>query len=395
MSLTLPGFALDPFSDELLAEPYDYYRQLRDAGPVVHLDKYGFVAVSRFDDVRAALRDWRTFSSAEGVAFNDVMNQDVKTSILGLEPPVHDASRAEMTSRLRLSEIRDIAPLADRNADEMIAALISRGPFDAVTDLAEPFVAGVAGDLLGIPESVLDAFVSGSTGGFTMMGPINQRWHDATPVLQRLFEIMQKLTKDDMRPGSVGWSILDADERGEIPEALKGQAARGQLIWNFMGAAFDTTINAIGNIIWLLATHPEQWDLLRSDPSLIPSAINEGVRHESPIQIWSRFCPAGATVSGAAIAGGTRVAIMIGAANRDERHYHDPELFDIRRNPVDHLGFGHGIHLCVGAPLARIEITSVLTALIQRARSVDLAGQPTRRANNTTRGFANLPVLIS
>jgi cytochrome P450 len=390
MSLTLPAFDLDPFSDELLLEPYAYYRTLRDAGPVVRLDKYGLAALARFDDVRAALRDWRTFSSAEGICFNDIMNQDVKTTVLCMEPPDHDAGRSTMTSRLKLSEVRSIIPLADQRADEMVAAFVKQGSFDAVTDLAEPFVAAIAGDLLGIPDSVLELFVNGSTQGFTMVGPMNDRWVAASPVIQALFEAMGKLTKSDMRPGSVGWDILDADERGEIPESM-----RTQLIWNFTGAAFDTTINAIGNILWLLATNPDQWELLRDDQSLIPAAINEGMRIESPIQIWSRFCREDTSVNDQTIPGGTRVAILIGSANRDERHYPDPETFDIRRNPIDQLGFGHGIHLCVGAPLARIEIASALTAILKGVRSINLLGEPTRRLNNTTRGFQNLPISVS
>jgi cytochrome P450 len=167
------------------------------------------------------------------------------------------------------------------------------------------------------------------------------------------------------------------------------------LIFNFMGAAFDTTINAIGSIIWLLATNPSQWDALRGDPSLVPSAVNEGMRRESPLQIWGRFCRESTPVDGATVPEGTRVAVMIGSANRDERHYPDPDRFDVRRNPGDHLGFGQGIHLCVGAPLARIEIASVLGALVKKVRTIELAGDPVRRLSNTTRGFESLPVAVS
>jgi len=390
MSTTLPVSDLDPFSDELLNEPYEYYRSLRDAGPLVYMERYDMVAAARFEDVRAALRDWRTFSSRRGNAFNDLMNQNVAGTITSLEPPEHDAVRGMMTERLKLSEMRSVAPIADHRADEMVGALVERGTFDGVKELAEPFVAGVVGDLLGIPESVLDLFVAAGSEAFTLMGPMNDRMKAGMPLFYELIEVMQKLTKEDMRPASIGWSILEEAERGVIPEKTPFQ-----LLMGFTGPAFDTTINAIGNAMWLLANNPDQWELLRGEPSLIPAAINEVVRCESPIQIWGRFAFEEAMVDTATVPGPIRVAVVLGSANRDERHYHDPDTFDIRRNPADQVGFGHGIHLCVGAPLARVEMTSVLKALLRSVRTLTLTGDPTRRLNNTTRGFENLPLAVS
>jgi cytochrome P450 len=389
MAPELPTFDLDPFSDELLANPYDYYRDLRDSGPVFSLPKYNVLGIARFSDVRAAFRDWKTFSSTEGPSFND-FNKPSKDTVLCMEPPDHNEARAVLTSRLRLAELQSARTIADRKAEEMVNALVERKSFDAMGDLVEPFVSSFVGELLGIPDSHLEIFVTGSSAGFTAVGPPNQRTMDALPTLGQLFAAMGDLTKADMKEGSIGWDILDADERGEIPEAM-----RAQLMYNFTGPAFDTTINAMGNIMWLLATHPDQWKLLRGDPSLVAAAINEGMRIESPIQIWSRYCFEDTRVQGTTIPGGTRVALFIGSTGRDERHYLDPDTFDIRRNPTDHLGLGHGIHLCVGAPLARIEIASVINAFLKRTQSLELAGDPTLRLNNTTRGFANVPITVS
>ncbi|MGH7624871.1 MAG: cytochrome P450, partial [Gemmatimonadaceae bacterium] len=180
-----------------------------------------------------------------------------------------------------------------------------------------------------------------------------------------------------------------ARERGETSdsEAL-------QLLFQYLGPAFETTINAIGNTLWLLARHPAQWQLLLRQPELIPSAINESLRLESPLQVWSRVAREDVAVGGAEIPAGTRVAMFLGAANRDERHYPDPEAFDVRRNPADHLAFGNGIHTCVGAPLARLEIGSILNAISGKVGEIKLAGDPVRQLNNTSRGFASLPVAI-
>jgi cytochrome P450 len=390
MSSPLPSFDVDPFCDELLADPHGYYRELRDAGPVVYLTRYDVLGLTRYEHVRGALRDWKSFTSTRGVAFNDAANEDVKEVVLCMDPPEHTEGRAVLTNRFGLSETRKLIPLAERKADELVAALVEKGSFDGVKDLAEPYVSSFVCEVVGVPDSAAEVLVAGSTAGFASVGPMNQRAIDSFPLFQESFEVTRNLTKKDMRPGSIGWDILDAEERGELPEAM-----RMQLLLNFMGASFDTTINAMASTVWLLATNAAEWDLLRSDPSLIPAAINEGIRVESPIQIWSRFCTRTVDIGGITVPADKRVAVFIGSANRDERHYPEPDAFDIRRNPADHLGFGHGIHLCIGAPLARLELSSVLASLIDKVTTIELTGDPTRRLTNTTRGFETLPVRVT
>lgn len=389
MSHGYPSFDLDPFCDELLDEPYAYYRQLRDAGPVFRLTRYDALGLARFDDVRTALKDWRAFSSAAGPAFNETLNASLEGGVVRLEPPEHGRVRTAMAQRLRLGRLKEFRPVADQLADEMVTAFAERKTFDAVTDLARPFVATFTGRILGVPQEVADLAVRASMAGFDALGPMNQRAAEALPVVGQFFAVMAKLVKDDMAPGSIAWEILDARERGEIaePETL-------QLLFQYLGPAFETTINGIGNVIWLLARHPAQWQLLRRQPALIPSAINEAFRVESPLQIWSRVAREDAVAGGSEIPAGMRAAMFLGAANRDERHYPQPARFDLRRNPADHLAFGNGIHMCVGAPLARLEIGSILSAMSGKVRYIELAGDPERQLNNTSRGFASLPVAI-
>lgn len=386
---TIPTFDLDPFSDELLEEPYGYYRELRDAGPVFQLSQYDVYGIARYQNVRDAFRDWRTFRSVEGIAFNDLANRGLKHTVLCSEPPKHDAARQVMTNRLKLSEMKLFTPLAESMADEIVAQLVERGSFDAAVDLAWPYVSNFVGELLGLPQELLDKCVMGSICGFQTSGPMNKRTEEALPVVREHFEIMQKLQKPDFSEGSIGWEILDAHEKGEIAEADKFT-----LLYNFMGPAFDTTLNAVGSLIYLMATHPDQWAVLKADPHLIPAAINETLRIESPVQRWSRFCTDDAMIEDVPIPAGSRVAIFPGSANRDERHYEDPDMFDISRNPTDHLAFGHGIHLCVGAPLARLEISSVAKSLIAKVASLEPAGAPILRLNNTTRGYQSVPVNV-
>jgi cytochrome P450 len=386
----VPVIDVDPFSDELLAEPYDYYRTLRDAGPVFSLPRYDVLGIARFADVREGLKDWRRLASTEGPGFNDIHNAHMQGTVVASDPPEHDIARTVMVKRLRLGRLREVEPLADQVAAELLDAAEGRPSFDAAAELARPFVTRFTGRVLGVPEPILDQCVDGSFAGFNMVGPLNQRALAAGPVLEQLFTIMHALTKADMTPGTIGWDVLDAHERGEIP-----LLSAFSLLFNFLGPAFDTTINSIGSIIWLFATHPDQWQALRGQPELISSAVHEGIRLESPLQIWSRVARAGLVIDGVPVPDGARVAVFLGAANRDERHYQRPDDFEITRNPVDHVAFGNGLHTCVGAPLARLEITSVLRALLSRAKTLEPAGPPVRRLNNTTRGFASAPVRLN
>lgn len=387
----VPRLDLDLWSDEVLHDPWPYYRALRDAGPAVHLEHelYDVYAVGRYEDGREALRHWELFSSAQGVGFNDLMNEAMQGTIVGADPPEHDRLRGVMLDRLKLSEVRELTAMVQRKADALVAELLERGQFDAVTDLAERLVPAVVGELVGISGEVLDKFAHGGDKFFTVAGPPNERMDDGFPVVLELLQLIGSLTKDDMAPGSMGWDLYDAADRGEIPEEMCTT-----LIWNYVGPGFDTTINALGSTIWMLARDPEQWKALKAEPSLVPGVVNEGLRMESPIQIWSRWTTGDADVDGVTIPEGSRVAILLGSANRDERHYADPDHFDVRRNPADHVAFGQGIHLCVGAPLARAEIAATLNALVQQASTLE-CGEPLRRVNNTTRGLERLPVSAS
>jgi cytochrome P450 len=389
--IVAPVLDVDLFSDEMLDDPWATLRRLRDAGPVVHLahELYDVYAIGRFKDVRSVLRDWETFSSAEGTGFCELAQLASRSTVAGSDPPVHDQLRKAMLDRLRLSEIKGVAPRIQARADALVGELVRRGSFDGVKDLAQRFVPDVVGDLFGITGDVLHRFASSAEVAFNVMGPPNERMQAAGPVVFDNLTLVASLTKRDMVPGGMGWALYDAGERGEISADMCSS-----LLLNYVGPGFDTTIKALGNALWLLGRNPEQWKLLAGDPTLIPAAINEILRIESPIQTWSRVCVGGTDVDGVGIPPGARLAVLIGSANRDERNYDDPDRFDIRRNPLDHLAFGHGIHVCVGSPLARLQLTAVLTALVQQATTLE-CGAPVRDLNNVTRGLSSLPVVVS
>jgi cytochrome P450 len=381
----------DLFSDACLENPWPTYRAIRDAGPVVHLetDLYDVYAIGRFRDVRAALRDWQTFSSAEGTGFNELANETARGTVVGCDPPLHDQLRTIMLERLSVSEVRNLGGVVQSRADALVAELVERGSFDAAQDLAERMIPAVLGELLGISGTILDSFAHAGPAIFNVMGVGNSRMEASFEPLMALLQQVGAVTKEDMVPGSMGWDLYEAAERGEVPEDMTTT-----MLLNYVGPGFETTVSAIGNAVWLLARDAEQWKALKHDPALIPSAVNEVIRMESPIQTWARQSTGDVDVDGVTIPGGSRVAVLFGSANRDERHYPDPDHFDVRRNPADHVGFGHGIHLCIGASLARAELTAVLTAMVDRVTTIE-CGEPVRRLNNTTRGLASLPVSVS
>jgi cytochrome P450 len=182
--------------------------------------------------------------------------------------------------------------------------------------------------------------------------------------------------------------VADAARRGEIPR----EAAIG-LLAGYVVAAFDTTVSAIANGLLLFARHPEQWQRLREAPQLMPAAFNEIVRIDAPIQNFlARGHARRRPGRGLVIPAGARALISYASANRDERHFPDPDRFNIERRPLDHLGFGHGIHGCAGQSLARLEAHAVFTALARRIERFELAGEPRRALNNIDRGFASIPM---
>ena len=389
MGADAPTSDLDLWSSEVLIEPWDHFRAIRDAAPAVYLERYDVYTVGRYRDVRAVLRDWQAFTSADGVAFNDLMNEAEMGTAPGSDPPEHDAVRSAMLERLRLTEVRGLAELVSRRAEDMVADLVARGSFDLVTDLAQRYVTEVVGELIGLSGERLARFGPAGPLFFDVAGPPGDLVYDAFPTALELLQEIGSLTKTDMTPGSMGRSLFEAEERGEIPAD-----STTMLIWNYIGPAFDTTINGIGSTVWALARDPEQWKILKDEPALIPSAFNEGLRMETPIALWARGCRNGAEIDGVTIPPGTRLCVLLASANRDERHYRDPDHYDVRRDPHDHVAFGHGIHSCVGSSLARTEAHAVLTALVNQVTTME-CGEAVREPHNTTRGLAGLPMEIA
>jgi cytochrome P450 len=383
---------LDLFTDDALTNPYPLYRYLRDLGPAAYLARHNLWFLARYERVRAALGDWETFSSARGIGLNARFNEAWDAALIHLDPPAHSEQRHLFTDRLSPRALRPIATTIDDRAWALADRLAARGTFDAVTDLAHDLPVHVIMDLIGWPAAGRDQLLDMAAGWFDTGGPAGERSLAGWPKAEAMIGYLQQVVAtEDLTPGGFGWTLLEAHKRGELPV----EAAVG-LLAGYVVAAFDTTINLIASGTWLFATNPAEWALVRADPSLVRAAVNEIVRMESPIQGFSRVTTRDVDLGDdVVIPAGARVLHSYGSANRDERHYPDPDTFDVRRNPVDHLSFSYGIHACAGQGLARLEATAVFTALAARVERIELAGEPVRALNNITRGFAHLPVRVT
>ncbi|WP_433368014.1 cytochrome P450 [Streptosporangium sp. CA-115845] len=383
-----PSLDLDLFSDEALTDPFPLYQLIRDTAPAVYLPRYDAWALGRYADVRAALADWESFSSAQGIGLNDLANAATRGMIIATDPPEHDKLRNVLAARLSPKAIRQLKEDIERRADELVEPLVQGREFDAVNDLARAFPISIVLDLIGLPQDGRDKVLGWADAAFSASGPPGARTDAAFPLLQDQLAYLSGIRPEELTPGSMGRAIYDAAAEGKI-----AQESCVPLMSAYVTAGLDTTINAISNAVWYFARNPEQWDLLRRDPSLIPSAFNEVLRMEAPVQFFCRVATRDVDIDGVPLPAGSRLMMLYASANRDERKWDDPTRFDVTRNPMDQLAFGYGMHGCAGQGLARLEGHSILAALARRVERFEV-GEPVRRLNQLIRGLDALPVVV-
>ncbi|HEY1838766.1 MAG TPA: cytochrome P450, partial [Mycobacterium sp.] len=340
--------------------------------------------------VRRALTDWESFASNNGVMMNDQMNRVLRGNTLCSDGAEHDALRNVLLRPLTPRALRPVKEQIGAEAETLVEKLSTAGTFDAATDLANHLPVTVVSKLIGLPETGRERMLVWAQEMFNCFGPLNDRTIASFPVLQEMMNYATyEAVPGKLKPGSWAEGIHAAIARGEVP----AQSCPAMMV-DYLGPSLDTTIFAISTAVWLFANNPDQWDLVREDPLLMPSAVNEVLRYDSPIQGFSRYIASDVNLDGAVMPAGSRAIVFYGAANRDERKYPDPDRFDIRRRPGDQLGFGFGRHACVGMNLARIEMLALFNALAKRIRRFTiLEEEPV--LNNVLRGFKTLRVSVS
>lgn len=385
MTSSPPATDLDLFADDVLVDPYPAFTALRELGPVVHLPSHNLYALTRYDVIRDALGDPVTFSSTT-VGFNPAVNDALQGTSLATDPPAHTELRATLTENLSPRALRGLKGTITTKADALVADLVAQGSFEAIDALARAFPLEIVADLIGFTGAVRENMLRWGQAAMEVIGPMNPRTAENFPIAGELYAWCSQVRAEDLAAGSVGRGIFDAEARGAIPPGTAGH-----IIHQYLGAGVDTTIASIGNIVALFAAFPDQFDLVRADPALVPAAFNEVLRYWAPLHAWGRTVTRDVEIEGRIVPAGAQVAILFGAGNRDPRHYDDPDTFRIERNPVDHLSFGYGPHGCAGQGLARLEAHAVITALATHARRL-VAADPVRVPANTTRSIDRLDI---
>ncbi|MGB1010792.1 MAG: cytochrome P450/oxidoreductase [Thiolinea sp.] len=387
----VPVYRGDFYSDGTILNPFPVYRELRELGPVVWMAEHNCYALPRYAETTYALRNDQVFISSKGVSLLEEANKRLVGSTLNSDNPQHDITRAVTAEPMFPGNLTVIEPTIRSAAERLVGALCERGHFDAISDFATYLPVTIVSELVGLPNTSADQMLKWASATFNLFGANNQRAKDSLSVLKDLKAFLDENgTPDKLIAGGWAHRIFEVGEqKGFAPETC------AQLMRDYINPSLDTTISATGQCIKFLCDNPEQWQLLRSDPGLIPNAIEESVRLATPIRAFTRYVAEETKVAGFTLPQGSRVIVMYASANRDERHFPEPERFDIRRDVHDHVGFGHGIHMCMGMHLARLEMRCLLEALCARVETIEQVGEPTVAMNNSIRAYSSLPVRVT
>ena len=389
------GVDYDPYDVAIDLDPYPTWRRLRDETPLYRNNDLDFWALSRWDDVKPALVDWDTYRSGRGTTF-DVVRAGIEIPpgiLLWEDPPIHDAHRALLSRVFTPKRMLDLEPLVRSFCVSALDALVGRDEFDVIGDFGVEVPLRTIGSLFGIPEEdqlayrrVTDAAISTDGGSSTL----DQSSLDAVlSVLGDYADWRARNPSDDLMT-----ELLEAEV--DEPDGSRRPLTRDEVVVYasmVAGAGNETATRLIGFTMQLLAQHPDQRRLLVEDPALIPAAIEEILRLESPSPVQARYVQHDVEVHGTVVPEGSTMLLLNGAANRDDRHFTAPDDFVVHRDEGAHLSFGYGLHFCLGAALARLEGRVALEEILRRwpAWEVDLdRGRMAHTAS--VRGWGYLPV---
>lgn len=388
MTIDYPVYERDIFTRDALRQPFEHFRAIRDLAPVVRLADTGMLAMGRFADVQQALRTPEVFVSGKGVGLNDIFNS---------QPPNILASDGELHRILRNNVARPLAPgaLKQHRADfkdmivQQVRACTNVGWFEGVEALAQFLPLSAISHLVGLPEEARQKMLHWATANFDMQQPFKPELAGVAETLQEAMDFLFSVERSQLRPGS--WSEL------LFQEVDKGRMTK-DYVYAAIGAytlpSLDTTIHSKSGMLYFLGGNPEQWEILKGNPSLVSSTVLESVRLSSVVRWFTRIAATDYRAGDVFVPEGARVALLYGSANRDDRHYPNADRFDVRRNPIDNLGWGTGPHICVGMHLAKLEMEVLLEALIENVDRIEV-DDPVPSANGGLYGFESLQMRLT
>src|SRR4029079_15641688 len=393
-SASVPHLDVDPFDMDFFADPFPTHERLREAGPVVYLDKWNVYGVARHAEVHAVLNDPAAFCSSRGVGLSDFAKEKPwrpASLILEADPPAHTRTRAVLSNVLSPTALKKVrghfAEVAAAKVDELLAL----GSFDAITALAEAYPLSVFPDAMGLKKEGRENLLPYASLVFNAFGPPNELRQEAIErSAPHQAYVNAQCQRENLAPEGFGGCIPARADAGDITH----QEAP-LLVRSLLSAGIDTTVNGIGAAVYCLARFPDQLARLRQAPTLSRNAFEEAIRFESPVQTFFRTTTREVELSGHRIGEGEKVLMFLGAANRDPRRWENPDSYDVTRRTSGHVGYGSVIHMCVGQLVARLEGETMLAALARKVGSIEITGPVKRRYNNTLRGLESLPVTIT
>ncbi|MEU5089163.1 cytochrome P450 [Streptomyces sp. NPDC021356] len=398
--------AFDPWDPAFVADPYPAYAELRARGRVLYYEPSDQWLVPHHADVSALLRDrrlgrtyqhrfthedfGRTPPPPEHEPFH-VLNDH---GMLDLEPPDHTRIRRLVSKAFTPRTVERLKPYVHRLADELVAGLVQTGGGDLLADVAEPLPVAVIAEMLGIPERDRDLLRPWSAAicGMYELNPSEQTAVKAVRASAEFSQYLRELiAARRAEPGEdlISGLIAAHDEGDRLTE--QEMVSTAVLLLN---AGHEATVNATANGWWALFRNPDQLAALRADHSLVPSAVEELMRYDTPLQLFERWVLDEIEIDGTTIPRGAEIALLFGSANHDPEVFNAPDRLDLTRRDNPHISFSAGIHYCIGAPLARIELAASMTALLEQAPSLRLTAEPRRRPNFVMRGLEGLGVEV-
>ncbi|OBF90902.1 cytochrome [Mycobacterium sp. 852014-52450_SCH5900713] len=387
----------DPFDSDIDDNPYPVWKRMRDEAPLYYNEKYNFFALSRYDDVARELPNWQTYRSGRGTTADILFaNIEVPPGILLFEdPPLHDLHRRLLSRVFTPRRMLAVESLVRGFCVRELDPLVGAGGFDFIADLGAMMPMRTIGYLLGIPEQD-QAKIRDRGGAYIELS----EERDPAAVNAKLFEesIVVFAEYIEWRADHPSDDLMTDLLRAEIeePDGTRRPLSRTEVLaYTAMiaGAGNETTARLIGFMGQLLSDHPDQRRELVADPSLIPGAVEETLRYEPPSPVQARYVAQDAELYGRVVPEGSYMLLLNGSANRDDRHFTDPDRYDIHRGG-GHLSFGQGLHFCLGSALARMEGRVALEEVLKRWPDWEVDYANAQRAHTASvRGWARLPVV--
>ncbi|KAF3466574.1 cytochrome P450 [Streptomyces sp. Tu 3180] len=399
--------AFDPWDPAFLADPYPAYAELRERGRVHFFEPTNQWLVPHHADVSALLRDRRLgrtylhrfsheeFGRTAPPPEHDPFHTLNDHGMLDLEPPDHTRIRRLVSKAFTPRTVERLGPYVRGLAEDLVSALAEAGGGDLLKDVAEPLPVAVIAEMLGIPESdraPLRPWSADICGMYELNPPQEaaakavRASAEFSDYLRELIAERRKNPGDDLISGLIAAHDEDDDRLTE-----QEMISTCVLLLN---AGHEATVNSTVNGWWALFRHPDQLAALRADHSLVPSAVEELMRYDTPLQLFERWVLDEIEIDGRVIPRGAEIAMLFGSANHDPAVFTDPSRLDLTRADNPHISFSAGIHYCIGAPLARIELAASMTALLEKAPTLRLAEEPRRKPNFVIRGLEGLAVEV-